>query len=125
MEGYLYFEIQVENAERARTFYGEVFGWTFEFAPGMPVPYWRIETGAGRGGVLERPTKTPPAECGTNAFVCSFQVDDLDAVGAKIIGLGGRVALPKFAVPSVCWHAYFIDPEGNTFGVYQVDVNAG
>ena len=34
---------------------------------------------------------------------------------------GGRVALPKMAVPGVGWLAYFIDPEGNTFGIMQTD----
>jgi predicted enzyme related to lactoylglutathione lyase len=37
---------------------------------------------------------------------------------------GDRVALPKFAVPGVCWHGYFIDPDGNTFGVFQPDSTA-
>jgi predicted enzyme related to lactoylglutathione lyase len=32
---------------------------------------------------------------------------------------GGRDALPKFAVPDPCWH--FIDPAGNTFGIFEVD----
>lgn len=35
------------------------------------------------------------------------------------------VALPKFAVPKTCWQGYFVDPEGNTFGIFEVDANAG
>jgi len=115
-----YFEIQADDVGRARRFY-EVFGWKFFRAEGLPIEYWRIETDGPRGGLLQRPAKTPPPESGTNAYVCSMEVEDFDAVAKKILALGGQVALPKFAVPGVCWQGYFIDTEGNTFGLFQVD----
>ncbi len=34
-------------------------------------------------------------------------------------------ALGKFAVPGKCWQGYFLDPEGNTFGIFEPDENAG
>jgi predicted enzyme related to lactoylglutathione lyase len=37
---------------------------------------------------------------------------------------GGSVALPKFAVPSMGWQGYFLDTEGNTFGVFEPDASA-
>lgn len=119
--GHLYFEIQADDPQRAVDFYKDVFGWQFEKAEGLPVEYWRIETGGTRGGLLQRPAQTPPPEHGTNAFVCSIQVEDFDAIAAKIDARGGMVALPKFAVPGVCWQGYFLDTEGNTFGLFQVD----
>jgi len=115
-----YFEIQADDLSRAVGFYRDVFGWTFTRAEGLPVEYWRIETEGPRGGLLQRPAKTPP-EHGTNAFVCSMEVAGFDAAAAKIMGAGGRVALPKFAIPGVCWQGYFLDPEGNTFGIFQPD----
>jgi hypothetical protein len=36
-----------------------------------------------------------------------------------------KISLPKFAVPGKCWQGYFQDPEGNTFGVFEVDERAG
>ncbi|TVR47137.1 MAG: VOC family protein [Puniceicoccaceae bacterium] len=125
MNGLPYIEIQADDPERAIHFYSRLFGWTFEAAPEVPIPYWRLDTGTIRGGLLQRPAKSPGDECGTNAFVCSFQVDDINAMTDTILELGGRIALPKFAVPGVCWHAYFVDMEGNTFGIYQPDENAG
>jgi uncharacterized protein len=122
--GNIYFEIQADNPKRAIEFYSKVFGWKFSKVNGAPIPYWSIETGGSRGGLLERPAKTPPPQSGTNAFVCSLEVDNFDAT-AKIIGqVGGILALPKFAVPNTCWQGYFVDPEGNTFGIFQVDANA-
>lgn len=102
MNGPSYFEIQADNLERASRFYGEIFGWKFTKVEGLPVAYWRIETEGPGGGLLQRPAKAPPAQSGTNAFVCSMQVADFDAVSKKIQAHGGIVALPKFAVPGIC-----------------------
>ena len=131
MNRHLYFEIQADDTSRARHFYNNVFGWQFEKADGLPVEYWRIETGptagasaqagGARGVLLKRPAKTPPPECGTNAFVCSVEIEDFDKTAQEIVRLGGQVALPKFAVPGKCWQGYFVDTEGNTFGIFQVD----
>ncbi|MBE0591948.1 MAG: VOC family protein [Gemmatimonadales bacterium] len=119
-----YFEIQSADPEAAVVFYGHVFGWKMTRDEAVPIPYWRIETDGIRGGLLQRPARTPPPECGTNAFVCSIEVADIDAAAARIEARGGRVALPKFAIPGLCWQAYFLDPDGNTFGLFQPDPDA-
>lgn len=116
-----YFEIQVDETERAVRFYSQVFAWRFEEAEGLAVDYWRIETDTVRGGLLKRPAPAPPPQSGTNAFVCSMEVRDIDDITGRILEAGGQVALPKFAVPGVCWQAYFVDLDGNTFGVFQPD----
>jgi uncharacterized protein len=122
----IYFEIQADDVNRASGFYTAVFGWRFSEVEGLSIPYWHIETGSGsEGGLLKRPAERPPAQCGTNAFVCSFEVDDFDRKSAKILSLGGVVAVPKFCVPGKCWQGYFIDTEGNTFGIFEVDEEAG
>jgi uncharacterized protein len=127
MNGHIYFEIQADNLNRASGFYRVVFGWKFhehESQSAIPVEYLRIETGGTAGGMLKRPSDTPPPECGTNAFVCSVEVDDFDQTSGRILKNGGNISMPKFAIPGVCWQGYFTDTEGNTFGVFQVDENA-
>lgn len=124
MSGSIYFEIQADEPERAALFYQSVFNWKFARAGDLPIEYWRIEAGRSRGGLLKRPASAPPPECGTNAFVCSFEVDDFDQTAAKIIKASGQIALPKFAVPNTCWQGYFLDTEGNTFGLFQPDPQA-
>ena len=124
-KGHIYFEIQSDDPKRAIAFYSQVFGWKFSEVPGSPIPYWTIQTGGSRGGLLKRPAPTPPSGSGTNAFVCSLEVEDFDATAKVILDRGGIVALEKFAVPKTCWQGYFVDPEGNTFGIFQVDPKAG
>lgn len=135
----VHFEIQAVNTERAKKFYGDVFGWEFMEWP-MPggEPYIAVMTapkdpsaGSGQavepginGGLLKRPANMPPQGCGTNAFVCTVQVDNFDETAKKIMAAGGIVALPKFAIAGMAWQGYFLDTEGNTFGVHQPDKNA-
>ena len=122
-KGHIYFEIQADDPKRAIDFYSRVFEWKFSEVKGLPISYWTIETGGSRGGLLQRPAKAPP-QSGANAFVCSLEVENFDATAKTILKLGGIVALPKFAVPKTCWQGYFLDPEGNTVGIFQVDPNA-
>ena len=45
----MYFEIQADDLQRAIAFYQGSFGWRFTRAEGLPIEYWRIETGGPRG----------------------------------------------------------------------------
>lgn len=119
-----YFEIQSSDPQRDVAFYATVFNWKFIKQEFMPIEYYRIETEGVNGGLLKRPVKTPPAEYGTNAFTCSMEVLNFDATAEKILVNGGQVAMPKFAVPGRCWQGYFMDPDNNVFGLFQVDLNA-
>jgi len=124
MNSLQYFEIQADNPKKAIEFYSKVFGWRFEKDEKIPVDYWRIFDAGPFGGLLKRPAAVPTVQSGTNAYVCSMQVRDFDRVSDKILKNGGQVALEKFAVLGKCWQGYFIDTEGNTFGIFEVDENA-
>ncbi|MGE8540933.1 VOC family protein [Acinetobacter sp. ANC 3813] len=119
-----YFEIQSSNPAREVAFYQQVFGWTFTKIEGLPIEYYQIESPAMHGGLLARPASTPPTHCGTNAFTCSFEVENFDAAAEKISANGGQIAMEKFAIPGKCWQGYFLDPDHNTFGLVQIDENA-
>lgn len=126
----VHFEIQADDIDRAKAFYGDVFGWTFEdYSAFVDAPYWGVVTGEEgtpglNGGLLQRPAPGPGPGQGTNAFVLTMQVDDFDATSAKILAAGGVEALPKYALQGMAWQGYFLDPEGNTFGLHQADENA-
>lgn len=53
-----------------------------------------------------------------------MQVENFDATAEKILKAGGKVAMPKVAIANMAWQGYFLDTEGNTFGLHQVDTNA-
>lgn len=124
-----HFEIQADDIARAKKFYEDVFGW--EISQWGEMKYWMImsarkgstEPGI-NGGLLPRPCPAPKPEQGTNAYVCTVQVENYDAVHTKIMAAGGIVAMPKFAFPGMAWQGYYLDTEGNTFGLHQTDANA-
>jgi predicted enzyme related to lactoylglutathione lyase len=127
----VHFEIHVDDLERAKQFYGAAFGWEFqdwsEAVGGTP--YFGIMTGPAEepginGGMLQRPVTAQPSEHGTNAYICTMQVEDYDATERRILDAGGRVAMAKFAMAGMAWQGYYLDPEGNTFGVHQPDTDA-
>jgi predicted enzyme related to lactoylglutathione lyase len=127
----VHFEIQADDVERAMAFYAAVFGWEFQdYGAAMGgAAYWGVVTGPAdepgiNGGLLPRPAPAEGPGHGTNAYVCTVGVDDYDAVERVILEHGGQVALPKMALPGLAWQGYYLDPEGNTFGVHQPDANA-
>jgi predicted enzyme related to lactoylglutathione lyase len=130
MSRVVHFEIQADDVERAKAFYAAVFGWTFQDWSGTTgVTYWGAITGPDdqmgiNGGVLQRPVAAPAPQQGTNAYVCTMAVDDYDATERRILDAGGQVALPKMALKGMAWQGYYLDPEGNTFGIHQPDPNA-
>ena len=118
MSRVIHFEIPADNPERAGEFYREVFGWRLEKWRG-PQEYWLITTGPDsqpgiNGGLLRRPH---PA-AGT---VNTIGVSSVEDAVARIEKKGGKVAVPKMAIPGVGYLAYCQDTEGNVFGVLQAD----
>ena len=109
-----YFEIQSSDPKRDIKSCQTDFGCKFIKEEFEPIEYYRIETNSINGGLLERPAKVPPPASGTNAFVCSIQVDSFDDISDLIIKNGGQVALPKFAIPNRCWQGYFVDLDYST-----------
>jgi uncharacterized protein len=120
----VHFEIHAADPERARLFYGHVFDWDPQQWEDQP--YWLITTGAEGtrgidGAMLPRRGPEPERSQPVNAFVCTIDVEDLDATVERAMDAGGAIAMPRMAVPGVGYLAYLNDTEGNIFGVLQPD----
>jgi predicted enzyme related to lactoylglutathione lyase len=76
------------------------------------------------GGIVRRMGSRPATGAPVSAFVCTLQVENFDETAKKATAAGAVVALPKFALAGMAWQGYFIDSEGNIFGIHQPDVNA-
>lgn len=57
-------------------------------------------------------------------FVCTIEVDSLEARLSRAQGRGAVLALPRMPVVDVGWLAYLRDPDGNLVGVMQPDAQA-
>jgi hypothetical protein len=112
-----HFAIHVDDLDRARKFYGAVFDWKFQGFGGGPITdFCQIKDAAGNmlaplGAMQSR--KFNPAPQPVIGFECSIAVDDIDAVARAVDANGGKVVMPKAAIPGVGWVVKFLDPEGN------------
>ncbi|WP_409291331.1 VOC family protein [Peribacillus sp. SCS-37] len=126
----VHFEIHVSDMERAKNFYGEVFGWTFQdWSDFAGIPYFGAVTGQEGelgidGALMQRQGHAPGTGQPLNGFACTMGVENYDVTEAKILANGGTMALAKYALPGMAWQGYYIDTEGNTFGIHQPDANA-
>lgn len=124
----VHFEIHAGDPERAEQFYGALFGWKFRKMDMGPMPYWIIQTGEEGtpgidGGMMPRQGELDGEA--VIAWVCTVDVEDVDAKVVRVQELGGTMAVPKFAVPGMGWVAYCKDTEGNIFGMWEADEAAG
>ncbi len=121
----IHFEIHADDMDRAQAFYETMFGWTFQsWGDGA---YRLVLTGEGPGidgGMVRRRGDPPVGGEPLGSWVCTVDVDDVDAYVARAQAQGGTVALPKMAVPGVGWLAYVKDSEGNILGLMQADAAA-
>ena len=123
----VHFETHATNPQVLIDFYSGLFGWSFSKFPAGK--YWMINTGPDsepgiNGGLLSRPGPAPGSMASPNAFVITVDVDNLDVSRAKAQGAAAVLCVPKMAIPGVGWLAYFKDPDGNIFGMMQMDANA-
>ncbi|MEK5101168.1 VOC family protein [Cytobacillus sp. FSL M8-0252] len=126
----VHFEIHVDDMDRARKFYGEVFGWAFEdWSEFAGMPYFGAVTGGKdepgiNGALMQRQSPPPESNQPLNGYACTIGVENYHAIEEKILNNGGVVALPKYALPGMAWQGYYKDTEGNIFGIHQPDANA-
>ena len=58
------------------------------------------------------------------ATVNTIGVESLENAIEAVTKAGGKTLMDKQPIPGVGWFAYCADPEGNNFGVIQMDPNA-
>jgi hypothetical protein len=51
----------------------------------------------------------------------TIDVPSVDEWVKKIEEAGGTIVVPKMAIPTVGWLAYFTDTEGNVHGIHEFD----
>jgi len=106
-------DIPVGDVDRAKDFYGDLFGWEIREIPGYEgYPMWQAPNKISGGGLAPRSGEfTQP-----RSYV---EVDSIDNALAKVTANGGTVAMGKQPISETSWWAAFTDPDGNTVGLYE------
>lgn len=116
MSSIVHFEIPADDLQRAKAFYSDLFGWKIEGFQGMD--YMMIDVfGAPGGGMMKR---MHPDQLITQYI----GVTSVDEYAAKVEKLGGKILVPKKAVPGMGYFVICMDTENNTFGIWEMDMQA-
>ena len=105
-----HFEIPADDIARAKTFYGNVFGFEFEDWDATITMIGASDGGIG-GDIPRRSTVPHPTVVIT--------VDDLDETLEAVITGGGEQVGEIQILDEDSRYAYFKDTEGNIVGVYE------
>jgi predicted enzyme related to lactoylglutathione lyase len=116
----VHFELPAEDPERASTFYRNVFGWTIHKWDG-PQEYWLVTTGAKEAPGIDGGLMRASAEFPARTPINTIDVPAIDEYIAKVEAAGGKVIMPKTAIPGVGQFAYCADTEGVIFGMMQFE----
>ncbi len=125
MRKVVHFEIPADDVERAKSFYGSVFGWQLQTMSMGDSDYTIVTTipvdektqlppepGAINGGMFVRSERLP-------APVITIDVDSIDQALEQIEAAGGKTVTSRAEIPGMGAFAYFEDPEGNVMGLWE------
>ena len=117
-----WFEIPSTELDKAQAFYEAVLGCKMRReamgpSEGAVFPY-EAEEGVG-GAILAGPTAPAPASGGTLIYLDASP--SLDAALARALKAGGKVALPRQALPpGMGFFAHITDLDGNRVGLHAL-----
>ena len=108
-----WFEVHTADTERAKTFYGELFGWKFNDAsPDYSLIGLGDDAPIG-GGLMHALEGHSPM-----TIIC-VQVPDVAATCAKVEELGGKQLVEPTSMPDGLIFAYVADPDFGILGVFS------
>jgi len=115
-----WFEIYVQDIDRAKKFYESVFQGKLEKlnSPGMDMLAFPMEMNApGAGGALVKMQGVPS---GGNSTLIYFGCDDCSVEEGRVTKSGGRIHKNKFSIGQYGSISLVIDTEGNMFGLHSM-----
>ena len=116
-----HFEIPVNDVDKAKEFYSNLFDWEFNYIEEMKYLMFNTESEDGKtklsGGIFQKPNESFKV---TNYF----SVKNLDESAKKVEELGGKIVVPKTPVPGMGWFVHFTDIDGNLLALWENDSKA-
>ena len=116
-----HFEIPVDDVDKAKEFYSNLFDWEFNYMEEMKYLMFNTESEDGKtklsGGIFQKPNESFKV---TNYF----SVKNLDESAKKVEELGGKIVVPKTPVPGMGWFVHFTDIDGNLLALWENDSKA-
>jgi len=117
---FCWFELGTSDAESAKKFYGELFGWTaHDTQAGPDMVYTILRRGGKDVGALYKLTAEHEAKGVPPHWLSYVYVSSTDESAAKATELGGKVTMGPFDVGDMGRMAVIEDPSRAVFALWQ------
>lgn len=105
-------DAQLPDVAAGKRFYGELFGWVFEEAPGTSV--WARLDGEPVAALAPKADGRMPT-----VWTVYFATPDAEALGRRITAAGGQLVMAPLPAGDLGTAALAADPQGAVFGLWQ------
>jgi predicted enzyme related to lactoylglutathione lyase len=116
----IWFEIYVQDMNRARRFYETVLQLKLEKLDSPGIEMWAFpmqQDGAGAAGSL---VHMPGAPSGGNSTLVYFKCDDCAVEANRVVAAGGRIFREKMSIGQYGAIVLAYDSEENMFGLHSM-----
>lgn len=112
-------ELTTRDAEKAKSFYSEMFGWKFAAHPDGFEGYNCFQVGdKDMGGIMQIPTEGEYSQMPTR-WLSYIYVEDIEAAARKAESLGATIKVPVTDVSDFGRFVVLLDPTGAEIAFWQ------
>ena len=115
-----WFEIYVEDMNRARAFYDSVFATRLERMEGTNIEMWAFPKAPDRPGAPGALIKMEGFPSGGNSTIVYFTCRDCAVEAKRASESGGKIHKDKFSIGQYGFIALIVDTESNMIGLHSM-----
>ena len=114
-----WFEIYVQDIDRAKAFYEAVLGIELAQIAGPDIPMLRFPQYAGVHGSPGSLVQAEGMPSGGNSTLVYFECEDCAVEASRVADAGGELVRDKMSIGEFGFVAHAKDSEGNMFGLHS------
>jgi len=118
-----WFELYVQDIERAKVFYEKTFQVTLQHLPspeGLPIELWAFPMEMNASGAAGAIVKMAGKDSGGGGTIIYFSCEDCAVETARVAANGGRIHQDKFSIGDYGFCSLVYDTEGNMIGLHSM-----
>jgi len=115
-----WFEIYVQDMERAKAFYQNTFQVKLERLESPDPELWAFPMRPQSPGCPGTLVKMNGKDSGAGGTIVYFSCEDCSVEAARAAKSGGEIQRPKFAIGEYGFICYITDTEGNLIGLHSM-----
>ena len=115
-----WFEIYVQDIDRAKTFYEKMLKVTFEKLESPDIEMWAFPFNMDAPGAAGSLVKMEGKDSGSSGTIIYFSCADCAVEAGRAAQHGGKVVKEKFSIGQYGFIAFVEDTEGNMIGLHSI-----